>query len=171
VTLSAGGETPTRNEFGESSGSVFNGTYEFRILKYLAVEAGVDNMLPRTQQIQFFPIINITSGVNLQSTNTYVLAFSNDRTRATFLPFGVRGILPVSRGRVEFFSGFGGAYVWNQFSFNNAWLAQASLGARVAVDKKRHFWVGTSGRFFTNFGRDRQEWLSWTADLGFRFGR
>ena len=172
VTLSAGGETPTRNLFGESSGPVFNGNYEFRILKYLAVEAGVDNMLPRTQQQQFFPIVSIPYGVNLlPSTNTYVLAFSNDRTRSTFLPFGVRGILPVSHGRIELFSGVGGAYVWNQFSFNNAWLAQVSVGGRVALDQKRHFWVGTTGRFFTNFGHDRQEWLSWTADLGLRFGR
>ncbi len=58
VTLSVGGETPTRNDFGESTGPAFNGNYEFRILKYLAVEAGVENTLPSITRYEFVPIVS-----------------------------------------------------------------------------------------------------------------
>ena len=167
VTLSVGGETPPRNEFGESLGPVFTGNYEYRLRKYWAVEAGVQNMLPSTTHYEFIGVPTGTSILYQQ----FCCFFVPDRTRVTLLPFGFRGILPVSGGRVELFAGLGGAYAWHSgYSYENAWLLQTSAGGRVALDKQHHFWLGTSGRFFNNFGPNRQQWLSWTADLGLRFG-
>ncbi len=61
------------------------------------------------------------------------------------MPFGLRGILPLSEGRFELFAGGGGAYAWHSGdSSANALLFQTSLGARVALDKQHHFWLGTS---------------------------
>ncbi len=169
VTLSVGGETPTRNEFGESKGPVFDGNYEFRILKYLAVEAGVENTLPSITRYEFF---GIPAGVSLLAFQQVCCVLIPDRTQVTLLPFGLKGILPLSGGRFELFAGGGGAYAWHSGdSFANAWLLQTSMGGRVALDRGHHFWLGTSGHFFTNFGAGRQEWLTWTADLGLRFGR
>lgn len=173
ITLGVGGETPTRNEFGESTGPAFKGNYEFRLWKYFAVEAGVDTLLPKTERFELLPVI--TSGTTLVSSGPFCFACVAvsfpDRTRVTLLPFGIKGILPLYDGRVELFGGFGGAYaLHSDYSFQNAWLMQTSAGARVALDRGHHFWLGTSGRFYTNFGAERQEWVSWTADLGLRFG-
>ncbi len=178
VTLGVGGETSPRSVAGESTGPVFNGNYEFRILKYLAVEAGVSNMLPRTLRFETIPVyLGINPGVTVTYYNSYVcvpcaVVPIPDRTRVTLLPFGPRGIVPLWNGRAELFAGGGGAYALHaDGSFYNAWLMQANLGGRIALDAKRRFWVGTSGRFYSNTGPYRQQWLSWTADLGLRFGR
>lgn len=174
VTLSAGGEVPTYNQFGESNGPAFRGNYEFRLLKYLALEAGVETMLPKTTQYLYSPVFNLgqPSNVFFSSSSPYVLIEAKDTEQNTFLPFGVKGILPVRGSRIELLGGFGGAYVWHSDgSFRNAWVTQTNVGARIAVDQGRHFWLGTSGHFYSNFGSRRQEWLSWTADLGLRFGR
>ena len=115
VTLGVGGETPPRNIAGESTGPVFNGNYEFRILKYLSLEAGVSNMLPRTQRYeilyQIFPAYGgISAGVRSGSfCPPCVLGFFPDRTRVTLLPFGLRGIAPLWNSRVDLFGGGGGA--------------------------------------------------------------
>ena len=174
VTLGAGGEVPTRSVAGESTGPVFNGNYEFRILKYLSLEAGVSNMLPRIQRYEILPVYTGVPTVVCSGylCPPYVFVTIPDRTHVTFLPFGFRGIAPFWRGRIELFAGGGGAYAWHGGeSFNNAWLMQATLGGRIALDGKRRFWAGTSGRFYSNTGPYRQQWLSWTADIGFRFDR
>ena len=56
LTFGVWGETPTYNLFGESTGSVFNGNYEYRILKYLAVEGGFESMLPLTTTYKSVPV-------------------------------------------------------------------------------------------------------------------
>jgi hypothetical protein len=50
-------------------------------------------------------------------------------------------------------------------------VIQFEFGARAAVDKHSHFWLGSTGRFVQNFGISEGEWFTWTADVGFRFGR
>jgi hypothetical protein len=83
-------------------------------------------------------------------------------------------LLPVAQGRVELFGGFGAAYDWNGRSdapiAAGAVAMQGSMGARLAVDKQRRFWLGTTGRVISEFGSGAQTRLSFTADLGFRFG-
>ncbi len=178
VTLSAGGQTYSYNEFDERGGPLFSGRYEYRLWKYFALETGVDTLLPATHTVLFLPVIS--SGQTLVSIGpgcpACVIVPETERTRVTILPFGAKGILPIVSGRVELFLGMGGAYAWHADygQFRDALLAQASLGSRLALDRKRHYWLGTSVRGystgFSNYGDRRQAWLSWTADFGFRFG-
>jgi hypothetical protein len=88
VTLGVGGGKIVGNPQGIDGGPAFNGTYEYRLFKYL----------------------------------------------------------------VELFAGGGGAYFWNSNPSTTAWAVQGTLGARVAVDKQRHFWLGSTGRFSHEFG-------------------
>ncbi len=175
LTLGVGGQPYSYNSFGQRSGPAFSGHYEYRLWKYVALEAGVDTLLPSTYNTEF---ISVLSGQNLTFYNSgpfctsCVIVPIPDRARVTLLPFGFKGILPVARGRIELFGGFGGAYAWNSDNgkYTNALLAQASLGGRMALDRGRHFWLGTSLRGYSNFGDGKQVWVPWTFDLGIRFG-
>lgn len=172
VTLSAGGETSTNNDFGESGGPVFNANYEYRIWNYLAVEAGADTMLPATQTSENVSILAGSGLVSSFSLSNAPVVSVPGRTRVTLVPFGLKGILPLAGGRWELFAGLGGAYAFHaDNSYANAMLVRESLGGRFALDKGRHYWLGTSGQFSHNIAGNRQEWLSWTADFGLRFGR
>ena len=104
VTLSVGGEF-ANGRVGEFSGPAFNGNYEFRWWKYIALEAGVDTFLPAAQSYIYEDFIY--SGTNL--TNYYspgsgIFIPESGRTRVTLLPFGVKGILPLANGRLELFA-------------------------------------------------------------------
>jgi hypothetical protein len=169
VTLSVGGETPTYNQFGESSGPVFAGNYEYRIMKYLALEGGFQSMLPLTTRYEVLPVF---SGVNLISicSSGCVFFSQSARTMVNLVPFGAKVVLPLASDRFELFAGGGGAYAFHSDGgYRNAMLAQGNLGGRVAIDRGHRFWLGTTGRFFSNVGNSRQEWLSWSADFGIRF--
>jgi hypothetical protein len=85
----------------------------------------------------------------------------------------VRGILPVSNDRVEFFVGIGPGYVWNleRSPVPSGVVFDFEAGGRVAIDKRRRFWVGAGSQFFANFRHDEQQWLATTASFTFRFGR
>lgn len=173
VTFGVGGETPTYNQFGESTGPAFAGNYEYRILKYLAIEAGLETILPRQTNYGYaiLPGINlVTAATPTLCTNGCVFFAQTDRTRVSLVPFGGKGILPLASDRVELFAGGGGAYAFHSDgTYRNAILVQANLGGRIALDHGHHFWLGTSGHFFSNFGKHRQEWVTWTADIGIRF--
>ncbi len=178
VTLSAGGQTYSYNEFDEHGGPLFSGHYEYRLWKYFALETGVDMLLPTTHTALLVPVIS--SGQTLVSIGpgctACVIVPVAERTQVTILPFGAKGILPIVSGRVGLFLGAGGAHAWHADygQFRDSLLAQASLGGRLALDRKRRYWLGTSVRGYStgysNYGSQRQTWLSWTADFGFRFG-
>ena len=170
MTLSVGGETPTYNIFGESSGPVFARDYEFRIMKYLAAEAGFQSMLPLTTTSVFLPVTSVSPGVTLTPYPTGGYAFLTQSSRALInvVPFGPRFVLPLASDRFEVFAGGGGAILFRATGGYDL-AAQTNIGGRVALDRGHRFWVGTSGRFIWNAGYSRQEWLSWTADLGIRF--
>lgn len=95
-----------------------------------------------------------------------------DRMHNNILPFGANGVLPILRGRVELFGGIGGVHVSFQSPYTrpNSWLTQTSLGARVALDKEHHFWLGTTGYYLTNFADKTRQWGYGTADFTVRFG-
>ncbi len=144
VTLSAGGDVASYNWSGQGGGPSFSGTYEYRLWKYFAVEAGVNTILPsRTGYGQIFSIFPSGTNLSLNSANplNYSVYPYHTRDVVTLLPFGFRGILPLSSGRLELFAGFGGAYAFNRAPSNyNALLGQASLGGRF-----RWIIVGISG--------------------------
>ena len=179
LTLSAGGQPYSYNHFDEHGGPAVGGRYEYRLWKHFALETGVDTLLPETHTAFVIPVIS--SGQTLVGAGpgctTCIILPVAQRTRVTIAPFGARGILPLANGRLELFLGAGGAYAWHADygRLINALLAQGSLGGRFALDQKRHYWVGSSVRLYTtgysNYGANRQTWLSWTADIGFRFGR
>lgn len=174
VTLSAGGDVDSYNWSGQGGGPSFSGTYEYRLWKYFGVEAGVNTILPaRTGYSQILSIVPSGTAFSLNSPNptNYSVYPYHNRDVVTLLPFGFRGILPLSNDRLELFAGFGGAYAFNSADSNyNALLGQASLGGRFSLDHRRHFWLGSTLRGYSNLGYGHQTWVSWTADFGVRFG-
>jgi hypothetical protein len=178
VTLSAGGQVYSYDHFDERGGPAFDGRYEYRLWKYFALEAGVDTLLPESHTALLVSLIS--NGVILTSLGSNcgncVIVPIAERTQVRLLPFGAKGILPIVSGRVELFAGIGGAYAWHSDygQTGDGMLAQANLGGRFALDQKRHFWLGTSLRGYStgysNYGSNRQTWVSWTADFALRFG-
>jgi hypothetical protein len=103
-----------------------------------------------------------------------------ERRRHSLPAFGFRAILSVFGGRAEFYLGYGGINAWRSdntlilerrsSSFNDAWLVQTSGGARLAIDKQRHLWLGTAGRYLQNFGDGRKHWNTFGGSATFQFG-
>jgi len=169
ITFGTGGGFAGYNPYGTKGGPAFNGTYEYRISKYLSVEAGVHNNLVSAYQYNQI-YTSIPAGLNF--TYTYVsLLETRAAARNTSVPFGFKGILPLRNSKIELFLGADGAYTWNANQGYQAWGVEGLLGARFAVDKQRHFWLGTSGEFLQEFGYASQHWTTWTADFAYRFGK
>ncbi len=96
-------------------------------------------------------------------------AFYDIQPRARFwwVPLGLRGVLPVRRGRIESWLGAGGLFEQYQVSNPHPEVGLVSHrgfggyvagGAAIAVDKGRHVWVGASPHLFLANGsyvRDR----------------
>jgi hypothetical protein len=149
VTFGVGGGWAVSSELGLGGGPQFDGTYEFRILKYLALDASVNTTVSTIPQ-------------TLNSAGFY--------SRTENAAFGFRGILPLAKGRTELFAGVDGAYL-RDFQLASAMAIEPEFGFRVAVDKQKHFWLGGTARFVQNFGIPEGEWFTCTADIGFRFGK
>ena len=159
VMIGAGGGFPSggyRTD-GISNGAAFSASYEFRLFKYLAPEVGVVNMLPNVNYFGEY------------ERQTYM-------ERVTLLSMGVRGIVPLRQGRMELFGGVGAAHLWSSdieltvLGYQSPrWLLQVNGGGRVAIDRRRRFWIGPTVRFSRDGGRPTEEWVSLTGDFGFRF--
>ena len=125
---------------GESAPSL-GLTYAYRLFQHVDVEAGVDTAL--------------SLGTEARGANYDIKA--NDRF--IWVPFGLKGVLPLRRDRVEISIGAGGTYEKysasdSLFVPRNGWGGYASVGAAVALDGRRHFWLGTSSDlFFVNADR------------------
>ena len=138
-------------------------TYSYRFLPHVALEAGVDSAIALGTEIR---------GANYD-------AHIGDRM--FWVPFGVRGILPLRHNRIELFVSAGGLYekyyAANPFDSvgvvsRDGWGGYAALGASVALDRSRHFWLGGSSHFFfgnSNNGYAHDRWVTTTADFSFRF--
>lgn len=168
VTFGLGAGRPVNPTY-TTGGPQLNGSYEYRFLKHWAVEFGVDTSLVKTGNYAVI-VTYPASGTILTGPSSYSYSYSKINAFATSMPFGFRGILPLSQGRLELFGGGGGAYLWNPNSNDGGWGWQASLGARLAVDKHRRYWLGTTGRYVRSNWANPSQWITWTADLGFRFG-
>lgn len=157
VTAGAGGGFPVAGyqALDYDNAPTFSGNYEFRLLRHLSAEVGIENMLPK--QVSFSPHGSYTT-----------------RERLTLLPFGLRGVAALAGQRVELFAGTGGARLWRTEQGNSynatTMFWQVNAGGRVALDHGRRFWVGTTIRFYRDLGRPTQQWLSLTGDFGFRLG-
>jgi hypothetical protein len=147
----AGGENVYQTSYLPNS-AAFSASYEFRIFKYLAPEVSVVNLTPLVPQFGEYPL-------------------PPTRERVTLVSIGGRGILPLHQGRLELFAGGGAVNVSRSDTYVELkpWVWQVNGGGRIALGKRRRFWVGPTVRFSRNGGRPTDEWVSLTGDFGFRF--
>lgn len=158
VTFS-GGEAVDVGRFGGATAVSLGGSYSFRVFRLLGIEAGVLTALDPTGMLR---------GAN----------YSFDaKDRFTWVQFGPRLILPLWDGRMEVSAGAGGAY--ENYSIGNAagfllprsgWGGNFSGGAAVALDHGRHFWLGTTPRWFlVTSGQQHDRWFVGAGEFSFRF--
>jgi hypothetical protein len=135
-------------------------TYDYRLFPHVDLEAGVDTTL--------------SLGTEARGANYDYKADD----RFLWVPFGLKGVLPLRSGRVEVTAGAGGLYekylVGDNSGFfqsRDSWGGYASIGVAVALDGRRHFWVGASPQlFFANSGSGyKDRWFVLNVGLGFRF--
>jgi len=162
ISVGAGGGFPTGGEQTFTSSvpgsAAFSASYEFRLFKYFAPEVDVVNLIPKY----------ITNYDPNQGPPT------PERYRVTLISLGGRGIAPLAQGRIELFAGAAAVHVSSSnselfFYYSSRWIGQVNGGGRIAIDKGRRFWIGPTVRFSRDGGRPTQEWVSLTADFGFRF--
>jgi len=149
-----GGWLASANEYNTEGGPVFNGTYEYRISRHWALAGGVHTTLTTIDSLYYFYPSVIMSKESRRNTSTPVYAL---------------GIQPIMNGRMELFFGLGGGYMWNSAQPYQGWEGQSTAGARYAIDKQRHVWIGTSAEYWHEFNIGNQNWISWTANFGYRF--
>ena len=116
----------------------------------------------------------------LQGDATQIDPLPNIHDRFTWVPFGVRLILPLPHDRFELSAGAGGVYerysggnttpAGYGFSYNG-WGGYFKPEAAVALDPGRHFWLGAAPQLFLVNGSDgvRDRWFVLTGDVSFRF--
>ncbi len=137
-------------------------SYGYRVHKYVEAEAGLFTALD--------PTGDICSHNGCVDINDHFF----------WVPFGVRFIAPLARGRIEFSAGGGGLYekhtLGNAFpqggtaDSRTAWGGYFVGSAAVALDRSRHFWLGAAPRWFLANGfvaRDR--WFQISAEFSVRF--
>lgn len=157
ISVGAGGSFPAGGELTFTSqvpdSAAFSAAYEFRLFKYFAPEVSVVDLAPLIPQYGEYPMPPL-------------------RTRVTLVSLGARGVLPI--GRAELFAGGAAVHVSTSdqelLNFNSSpWIWQINGGGRIALDKRRRFWIGPTVRLSRDGGRPTQEWVSLTGDFGFRF--
>jgi len=132
-------------------------TYGYRITRTIELEAGA------------FGAINPMEG-----SCGFNGCFTPD-SRAIWVPFGVRFVLPLKHDRFELSAGVGGLYEnisGGGYSYNsyNAFGGYVKTSAAVALDHGRHFWLGATPRIMLANGQyARDRWFMLTGDIGFRF--
>jgi len=103
----------------------------------------------------------------------YYSIFGNQYTNPNAKPmFGANIALFLAKDRVELFGGTGGVFVPEATSYTrpDSWLTQAKFGARVALDKGHHLWLGTTAYYLTNFAEKTRQWGYASGDLTVEFG-
>ena len=135
--------------------------YAYRVLPNLDLEAGVATA---------FSVGTEASGANFdfKAHDSFIWA-----------PFGLRGVLPLRRDRVELSAAADGLYekyhVGNShngfFGSRAGWGGHASVRAAVGLDRRRHFWIGASPHLYlvNSTGLSRDRWFVLNLDFAFRF--
>lgn len=138
-------------------------TYSYRLFHNMELEAGVVTAL--------YPAPEIRGA-------TYDI---KPEDRFIWAPFGLRGILPLQRDRIELSAAAGGLY--EKYSVSNpnpafglqsrdGWGGYFAGGAAIAIDRGRRVWLGASPRWYlvnANGGYAHDRWFVIAGDLGFRF--
>jgi hypothetical protein len=163
VTFSGGLAHNAGNTCCGDSAPAVGLTYAYRIFPHVDLEAGVDSAL----------------SLGTEFRGAHYDAKPDDRF--IWVPFGLMAVAPLRHGRVEVSVGAGGTYEKYLVGSPNealglrsrdGWGGYASFGAAVALDKHRHFWLGTSPRiYFVNAdnGYAHDRWFLLEAGLGLRF--
>jgi len=150
------------NCWGESAPSLAV-SYAYRLFPHVDMEAGITTAL--------------ALGTEVRGANYDIKADD----RLIWVPFGLRGVLPLLSGRVEVSAGAGGVY--EKYSVGNpadsvglvsrnGWGGYGSAAAAVALDGRRHFWLTGSPQLFfanTNQGYAHDRWFVLNIGLGLRF--
>jgi len=134
-------------------------TYAYRLFPHVDLEAGVDTTLSLGTR-------SIGANYNVNADDRFL-----------WVPFGLKGVLPLRSGRVELSVGAGGTYekyLVGNTSFlqsRDSWGGYASTGVAVALDGRRHFWVGASPQLFFANSSDgyHSRWFVLNVGVGFRF--
>lgn len=136
-------------------------SYGYRLHRYVEAEAGVFTALQPAPDIR---------GAHY---------FWDPDDRFVWVPFGVRFIAPVYLGRIEFSGGGGGLY--EEYSVSNpnlgfglqsrhGWGGYFVGSAAVALDRKKHFWLGATPRLFlANPAYARDRWFQISGEASVRF--
>jgi hypothetical protein len=139
-----------------SSGPGLRAGGDFRVTKYLAADAGWTG-----------------AWMSLDNGCKYPPC-SYPQLENKFLDYGLRGVLPLAGGRVEFSVGVGGGYIWfdrtSGDSYHNGTLFQYSGKAAVALDRSGHWRVNLTVRTWRDLGSPIQQWLSTAAGISYGFG-
>jgi len=159
VTFSGGFAHNVGNSCCGDSAPSLAVTYAYRLFPHVDLEAGVDTALSLGTQA-------VGANYNVKADDRFL-----------WVPFGLKGVLPLRSGRVEVSAGAGGLYEKylvgdnSFFVSRDSWGGYASTGIAVAVDGRRHFWVGASPQlFFANTGDGyHSRWFVLNVGLGFRF--
>ena len=113
-------------------------TYSYRLHKYAAADVGVVSTLPRDTEIR-------GGSYDYKPDERYL-----------WVPFGVRGILPIGEW-IEFSVGGGGVYekltVPNpapaiNFEGRSGWGGYAGGALAVSVDRRRRIWLSVIPRYY-----------------------
>jgi hypothetical protein len=136
-------------------------TYSYRLLRNFAIDAGVFAALSPAPEIR----------------GAYYDIVPSDRF--IWVPFGVRGILPMRNDRFELSLGGGGLYEKYSVSNENpgvglvsrsGWGGYFAGAAAVSLDPHRRFWLGFKPQIFIANPRDqRDRWLMLAGEVSYRF--
>ena len=161
VTFSAGYARQKFAPFSNYSAPAIGATYAYRLRPLLAIEAGVTAAIHLATEIR-------RANYDIVLDDYFI-----------WVPFGLRGTLPLKHDRFELSLAAGGLYgkyyVANPepavgLESRSGWGGYAGGGASMAVDPKRHFWLGASAlEYVSNSKYARDRWFAFTGDMGFRF--
>jgi hypothetical protein len=163
VTLSGGFAQNVGNSCCGDLAPALALTYAYRLFPHMDVEAGVNTTL--------------SLGTEARGAN---YDFKAD-DRFLWVPFGLKGVLPLRSGRVELSVGAGGLYEkylvgspaeFVGFASRDGWGGYATTGVAVALDRRRHFWIGASPQLLfanTGGGYEHDRWFVLNVGVGLRF--
>ncbi|MGO4883603.1 MAG: hypothetical protein ACLP59_22705 [Bryobacteraceae bacterium] len=151
---------PTGNQ--KDTAVSLGGTYSFHFRRWLAFEGGILTAIDPTGVVGSYA------------------GFFDVHDRYTWIPFGVRFIVPVHHDRIEISAGGGGVYERYTVGNPNAPYAPSPYSgaggyfkgeAALALDPGRHFWLGVTPQWILANGPNgqRDRWFVLTGNLGFRF--
>lgn len=143
------------NEYTSGPGLRAGG--EFRLSRNLAAEAGW------------------TAAWMATDYDCFRFGCAHSRLTNRFLDYGLRGVLPLARGRVDLSLGVGGGYIWFDWAsgdtgYYNGSLFQYSGKAAIALNRSGRWHLNLTARVYRDLGRPIQQWLATSAGISYRFG-